>query len=380
MPASLDATLERLRELGELGVQVAAYAGEELIVDAWTGPADPDGERAVDGDTLFGVFSVTKAVTAVALHIQAERGLIDYAAPLARYWPEFAAHGKDAVLVRHVLEHRSGVPQLPAGTTPERLGDWEWMTAGIAALEPLYAPGTKSSYQAFSFGWLVGELVRRTDGRPFGRFVQEEICGPLGIADFHIGLAPEEEPRVATLVGAYAAGTPEGLAPLRSVAMPVAPSPATFNRPDVHRACNPGAGGIANARSVARFFAMLANRGEFNGVRVLSEGTVWALTRPRENRFEFDEVTGRQPQIGRGGLWIGGPYPPADPVGGGAYVVCHPGSGGSIGWADIEARLAVAFCHTAMRSLHTPPPAWDEHPHAVVGDAVRAEAARRARA
>jgi CubicO group peptidase (beta-lactamase class C family) len=367
--------LERCLALGEVGIQVAAYLGEELIVDAWIGEADPDAGIPVTADTLFPCFSVCKAITATALHLQAERGLVDYDAPVARYWPEFAQNGKDTVTLRHVLSHRSGVPHLPAGTTVERFIDWDWMTEGIAGLSLLASPGTKSSYQAMSFGWIVGEIVQRTDplARGFGRFVRDELCAPLGIDDLWIGLPPEEEHRVAKLVSpdAYRGNTGADLAPLRAIAMPVAPSPDNFNLPEVHQACIPAANGIMTARAQARFWALLANRGELDGVRLLPEGSVWSYPKPRPNPDEFDQVIGVIPLLGENGYWIGGPYPPAEAgIGSGRWIVSHPGGGGSIGWADIEHRLAVAFCHNRMFS-NFPYRPWGDHPHAVIGDAIR---------
>jgi CubicO group peptidase (beta-lactamase class C family) len=121
----------------EVGVQVAAYLGGELVVHAWGGVADPTTGRKVDGETLFNVYSVTKAVAAVALHIQADRELIDYNAPVARYWPEYAANGKGGTTVRDVLTHRACVPQMPADVTPEKMCDWDWMTRAIAAEDPI---------------------------------------------------------------------------------------------------------------------------------------------------------------------------------------------------------------------------------------------------
>jgi CubicO group peptidase (beta-lactamase class C family) len=377
LDARIDSALARAQELGELGIQVAAYLGEELIVDAWAGDADPARGLAVDGDTLFPVFSVTKAFAVTALHLQAERGLVDYDAPVARYWPEFGRNGKDVILVRHVLQHRSGVPHLPEGTTIERMCDWDWMARGIAELEPLVAPGTKSSYQAMSLGWLLGEVVRRTDpqGREFGRFVREELCEPLGIDDLWIGIPAAEEERVARLVGSYSAATPPELAPLRPLAMPALPTADNFNRPDVHQACIPGANGITSARAQARFWAMLANRGELGGVRLLSEGRVWSFAQQRPNPTEFDQVIGMIPSMGVAGYWLAADYPLGEAAPGSSpWTILHNGAGGSVGWADLESRLAVAICHNRMFSNHPPVP-LDEHPHAAVGEAVREVAA-----
>ena len=233
--------IERVIGTGrEVGVQVAAYLGGRLAVDTWGGLADPASGRKVDGDTLFNVYSVTKAVAATALHVQADRGLIDYEAPVVRYWPEYGQHGKGHTTVRDVLTHRAGVPQMPAGVTPERICDWDWMVQAIAALEPIEPPGTRTLYLSMTFGWLVGELVRRTDPRhrSLGRFIREEIAQPLGISDLWVGIPDEVEPRIARQIDAMVPVPPEYLPPLFLASMPVAValSPAVFELPAVRRA------------------------------------------------------------------------------------------------------------------------------------------------
>ena len=207
---------DAVRSGRELGVQVAAYHRGRLVVDAWGGLADPHTGGTVDGDTLFNVFSVTKAVAATAIHMLADRGRLHYDAPVAQYWPEYGARGKGRTTVRDVLTHRACVPQMPDGVTPERMVDWDWMTRAIAALEPLAEPGTKTLYLSMTFGWILGELVRRTDPqhRSLGRFVREEIAAPLGIADLWIGLPDDAVIRVARLVDAMVPVPPEHLPPV----------------------------------------------------------------------------------------------------------------------------------------------------------------------
>ena len=206
----------------EIGVQVAAYRGNELVVDTWGGLADETTGRAVDGDTLFNVYSVTKAVAATALHIQAERGYIEYEAPVSRYWPEYGKHGKEKTTVRDVLTHRAGVPQMPAGVTAERMCDWQWMTAAIADLEPLAEPGSKTLYLSMTYGWIVGELVSRTDPvhRSLGRFVREELAEPLGITDLWIGIPDVVESRIAKQTDAMVPVPPASIPPLFLASMP----------------------------------------------------------------------------------------------------------------------------------------------------------------
>ena len=200
-PGAVDASINRALELGEVGLQVAAYIGDECIVDAWAGNTASNNEMQVQRDTLFPVFSVSKAFVATAVHLQAERGLIDYDAPLSRWWPEYTGSGRESVTIRHVLTHRAGVPQMPKGVNPERLADWSWMVKELAEIEPAYPPGTHNTYLSMSFGWLLGEIVCRSDplGRPFGQFIREELCAPLGMDDFWMGLPASEEWRVAEL-------------------------------------------------------------------------------------------------------------------------------------------------------------------------------------
>jgi CubicO group peptidase (beta-lactamase class C family) len=341
----------------EIGLQVAAYHRGRLVADAWGGLADPSTGRRVDGDTLFNVYSVTKAVAATAIHILVDRGLIHYDAPVAHYWPEYAAHGKGATTVRHVLTHRACVPQMPEGVTPGRLCDWDWMTRAIAHLEPLAEPGTKTLYLSMTFGWILGELVRRTDPghRSLGRFVHDEIAKPLGISDLWIGIPDEAEPRVAKQVDAMVAIPPEHLPPLFLASMPpaVALTPAVFERPDVRRAEVAGVGGIFNARSAARFWAMLAGGGELDGVRLLSKELAATLNTPRANSGEPDPVMFGFPlPITIGGFWFGGEHPPVCSAKT-PRAICHPGQGGSIGWADPDTQLAVAICHNRLFNAST---------------------------
>lgn len=336
----------------EIGVQVCAYHQGKRVIDCWGGLADPAIGRPVDGDTLFNVFSVTKAVAAVALHIQAERGLIDYDAPVVRYWPDYGANGKGETTVRHILTHRSGLAQMPEGVTPDLMCDWDYMARSLAALPPLAPPGTKALYQSMTFGWLVGELVRRTDPRhrPFGQFVHEEVALPLGIEDLWIGITDAVEERIARLTLATTPVPPEYLPPLFLASMPSAVDliPAVFERAKVRRAAIAGVGGIFNARSCARFWAMLAQSGVLDGVRLLSQARVTAISQPRTQADEPDPVMFGIPMpLTQGGFWHGSEFAPVSMVGG-PGVICHPGAGGSIGWADPVNQLAVAICHNRM--------------------------------
>jgi CubicO group peptidase (beta-lactamase class C family) len=354
----------------EIGVQCVAYLGNRLVVNVSAGLADPETGRAVTDDTLFNVYSVTKAVVATALHIQADRGLIDYDARVADYWPEYAANGKEATTVRDVLTHRSGLAQMPEDTTPALICDWDAMVTRLAVMPPLAPPGAKGLYQSMTHGWLVGELVRRTDPqhRSIGRFVREEIAEPLGIGDLWVGLPESEMRRVAKMTLAMPA-MPQ-LPDLYLAAMPpqVDLVPSVFEQPPLMRAEVAGVGGIFNALSTARFFAMLANGGELDGVGLLSAERVARFNNPRPNADEPDIVIfGMSLPLGEAGYWLGQDAPPTASA---KYrqVICHPGAGNSQGFADLKTGLAFAWCHNRMYNPYT----REEDPTAQIADLIRA--------
>lgn len=351
--AQVKAALDHaIRERGEIGLQVAAYLDGKLVIDTWAGLADETTGRAVDADTLFNVYSVTKAVTATAIHIQAEKGLLDYDAPIARYWPEFGVKGKENATVAHALMHRTGTPQMPEGTSAATICDWDSTCRQIAALEPLFPVGEKTAYHSMSFGWILGEIVRRTDPRqrPFGQFIQEELCKPLGITDLWIGIPDAVEPRVAKLTNANAGdrrAPPESLF-VKSLPYSVSLVPEIYELPSVRRACVAAVGGIFNARSEARFWSLLAQGGALDGVRLLSAERVRRASQPRPYNDDPDPVYFNTPmRLSQGGYWMGAPIVPVCAVTE-PRAICCPGAGGSIGWADPDTKLAVAICHNRM--------------------------------
>lgn len=319
----------------EVGLQVAAYLDGRLVIDAWAGLADETSKRPVDGETLFTSFSVSKGITATCIHILAERGLLEYDAPIANYWPEFAAKGKGRATVRHALTHRVGIPQDPPGFRMEMATNWDAVCRATAEMEPLWEPGTKSGYHALTYGWILGELVRRVDGRPISQFLQEEVCRPLGIKGMYFGVPSEAEALVATLKNA---------AETETVDAKLTPSlldPAgTFNRPAVRRASIPGAGAIVNARSLARHYALLAGGGELDGVRLLSPerirmATVLESAGPDPILSAFNEAEVRWAV----GYMLGGGQ---GPMAGRPDAFGYDGTG-TIGFADPSRRFAFAF-------------------------------------
>lgn len=365
--------MERALELGEIGLSVAASVGETIIVDACAGFVDPERTRRVDPTTLFPVFSLTKAVTATALHLQVVRGLIDYEAPVADYWPEFGAGGKSEVTVRHVLTHRSGVPHVPADISVAMMRDWDRMTRGLASLELLFPSGSRNAYSPLGFGWIVGEVVRRTDpkGRSFGRFVAEEVAGPLGMDDWHLGLAPELHDRVATL----SFPEPPSPAPRDSLLYSASPpqvdlNPEHFNRRDVREAVLPGVGGISTATGLLPLFGMLAQGGRWAGHQFLPQDLVESFLEPRSAPGEDDITYGRPMPVGGGAYWTAVPNVSASgPLTG--RILAHTAAGGTIGWADLDTGLAVVICHNRMFFQPSEPP------FAALGDAIREVAQER---
>jgi CubicO group peptidase (beta-lactamase class C family) len=365
--ALIDAALQRSIELGETGIAVAAYHRGKLLVDAWAGITDLETKRPVDAQTLFPIFSVTKGITAIAVHIQADRGLIDVNKPVATYWPEFAQNGKEAITVEDVLSHRAGIPQMPA-KTPEELADWGWMVAETEKMKPAFEPGKHNAYHVLVWGWLAGEIVRRTDTkrRPFDQFVQEEICDPLGVKNFHLGLKEKDLNRVATLYGS-SGFSPED--PYDTMPPGVFPDGKTHNLKVMQQAVDPGAGGIADASSVAIIFAMLANGGSLEGKRLISAETVAGLTRPRHGAHDPERILPISAWFGAAGFWLGGEEGISDPlVGSHRDIVYSPGAGGSVAWADLKEGLAVAICHNNMDTLMVMEP---ERTFAPIVEAVR---------
>jgi CubicO group peptidase (beta-lactamase class C family) len=254
----------------DVGASFAVCRDGEMVVDLWGGFADGERSRPWERDTIVNVFSTTKTMTALTALVLADRGVIDLDAPVARYWPAFAANGKADVRVRHLLSHTSGLSGWEEPITTEDLYDWEKATSLLAAQAPWWEPGTASGYHAITQGFLVGEVVRRATGTTLGRFFAEEIAAPLG-ADFWIGLPAEHDARVARVIPP-ASGLPMGdrkSLPIRTLGNP--PLRAEVSSTERWRRAELGAiNGHGNARSVAAIQSVLACGGTVGGRRILS--------------------------------------------------------------------------------------------------------------
>lgn len=256
----------------ERGLQVAVYRDGEQVLEAVAGVADHETGRPVTPDTPFYAYSTGKGATATVAHMLVERGLFGYDTRIVELWPEFGAHGKEAATVRHALTHTVGVPGIPAETTPEDLCDWGKMCAAIADSEPWWEPGTKTAYHAYTFGYIIGEIVRRGTGEPISRVMREDVAEPLGVADeLFFGVPESELGRLARLEDEegsveFLASMPDDSPFFKWGPRTTVPTAEFGNRPDVLMADIP-AGGKTSARAIARMYAALL--GEVDGVRLI---------------------------------------------------------------------------------------------------------------
>ncbi|MFJ9820726.1 serine hydrolase domain-containing protein [Streptomyces sp. NPDC101151] len=344
---------ENFRERGELGAAVAVTVDGETVVDLWGGWADAAGTRPWERDTLVNVWSTTKGPVALCAHLLADRGLLDLDRPVSVYWPEFAAAGKERVLVRHLLSHRAGLAGLREPHSVEQLYDWELTTERLAAAEPWWEPGTRSGYHALTYGFLVGEVVRRVSGMRLGAFLEREVTGPLGICDFTIGLPEKESGRAAELVHPRAADSSEQAAifsqlspaAIAALANPVVGA-TQANTPEWRAAEIPAANGHGTARAIAALYGVFAGRGSYGGRRILSPE---AAERVREGQGSCrDLVLGAgfesETEIGLG-LWLSGPNGSYGPN---PWAFGHDGFGGSCGLADPEAGVSLGYAMNRM--------------------------------
>lgn len=326
----------------DVGASFAATVEGEMVVDLWGGFADAARTRPWARDTIVNVYSTTKTMTALTALLLADRGVLDLHAPVARYWPEFAASGKEGVKVSHLLSHAAGLSGWDTPLRAEELYDWSRICALLAAQKPWWTPGEKVGYHALSQGFLVGEVIRRASGKTVGTVFREEIAGPLG-ADFHIGLAAEHDARVGELIppttGLGKGQDPQSIAG-RTLNNPVLT--ALEPRTRAWRAAEiPAAGGFGHARSVAEVQTVLANRGVSKGKRIMSEaGTRRALEPQIEG---VDMVLGLPIKHGMGYGLPGEAMPLPSP-----NTCFWGGWGGSLVIADLDRRICCAYVMNKM--------------------------------
>ncbi len=327
----------------DVGASVAVVLDGEPVVDIWGGHKDPAGTEAWERDTIVNVFSTTKTMTALCALILADRGELDLHAPVTRYWPEFAQAGKDRIEVRELLGHTSGLSGWEEPLAPQELADWDRCTSLLAAQAPWWEHGTRSGYHALTQGYLVGEVVRRITGLSLGRFFKGNVADPLG-ADFHIGLPPDADRRVAPLI-------PPPPADLRQAALPEL-GVRTLGNPPItgevtaedwwRRAEIPAANGHGNARSVAAIQSIVACGGEARGMRLLSENGLAAIFEEQSNGVDL--VLNVPLRFGMG-FGLASETMPMGP-----RSCAWGGYGGSLVFNDLDARVTVAYVMNRMEA------------------------------
>ncbi len=351
-----------LDERGEVGASFAVTVGGETVVDLWGGSLDAEGTRPWEKDSLCVGMSATKGAVALAAHLLASAGELDLDAPVASYWPEFAAAGKEAVLVRHLLSHQAGLPALRAPLPAGAFYDWDGMVERLAAEEPFWEPGTRHGYHALTWGFLVGEVIARVTGRPVGEFIATEIAEPLGL-DLFVGLPPSEHGRVATLLGPPMPEPGEAIPRFLLEAMTDPASiaalvmlnnggylvPGEWDSPAAMSAVIPASGGVMNARSLAGLYRAIVHdrvigRYALDDEDVAQMGAV-------QSAGSMDAVLSAPGRWTLGFMKAGWTARGVDPevvVSLSDAAFGHTGNGGSIGFADPSCDLSVGYVMNQM--------------------------------
>ena len=365
--ASVREVFEKKVAESEVGASIAFMLDGELVVDLWGGFTSRDQDEPWGPDTIANTYSTTKGMTALIAHRLVEQGKIDLDAPVAEYWPEFAAEGKQDVPVRWLLSHQVGLPAVRETLPPDTLYDFGAMADALARTEPWWTPGSKHGYHPVTYGFLVGEVIRRVSGKSVGTLFREDVAEPLG-ADYHIGLPASEHGRVSDMIGSLAppkegATTDSGRpavrlkGPLadfmRDMADPTTMVGAAFNNPHIKAGAHntpewreaeiPAANGHGNARALAKIYGALARGGELDGVRLLEPDSI---TRARTEQISGPDATlGQMPMRYGLGFMLRSDFMPFSPN---ESAFGHPGAGGSIGMADPDAKVGFGFVMNRM--------------------------------
>jgi CubicO group peptidase (beta-lactamase class C family) len=350
--------LDQIQRGTQLGSQVCAYYHGEKIVDTHAGRMGPQDPRPVAADTLFSSFSTTKGVAATALHILADRGIIEYDQPVAKYWPGFAKNGKEKVTVAQAMSHQAGLHAMPEDPVFARtLLNWENGLAYIENGTPAWEPGTATGYHAVTFAWVAGGIIQHASGRHIKQVLAEDIAGPLGCGDeMYIGIPDGVEERLASLQTAEEQAAGGGA---RRPQMQIPPDHDffkamrpnlgwNFNDMEVRKACIPSANGHFTARALARMYGALANGGQVDGVRLMSVERIPLMTSVQVDTPDRVIMMPIAKSIGffNGGKTMGmhGATGPRRTAFG------HPGAGGSVAFADPEVGLSIAVTINKMQS------------------------------
>jgi CubicO group peptidase (beta-lactamase class C family) len=357
---------EQFEKNHEVGAAIAFSLNGVPVIDLWGGHVDKDQTRPWQRDTLVNTYSTTKGMTALCAHQLIERGKIDVDAMVADYWPEFAQAGKESIPVRWLMSHQAGLPAVRKPLPDGALFDWKLMTEALAAETPWWEPGTQHGYHPVTFGYLVGELIRRVSGQSVGEWFRDHVSGPLD-ADFHIGLLEKEDARVSNMIGGIVAPKikPEPGKPAPRIKGPMAEfmrdmtEPSTMvgaafsNPPQARGLVNtrawrgaeiPAANGHGTASSLARIYGALACGGEVDGIRLLESETI---DRARTEQASGPDATLAGMPINYGlGFML---QSQSMPLSGNAGSFGHPGAGGSLGMADPESGVGFGYVMNKMK-------------------------------
>jgi CubicO group peptidase (beta-lactamase class C family) len=356
---SCDARFEAVRtefernfaERGEVGASVSVTLEGSTVVDLWGGTARLDTGQPWERDTVVVVWSATKGATALCAHILVDRGELDLNAPVAHYWPEFAQNGKDAIPVRMLLCHQAGLPALRKPLPEGAFYDWELMTRSLAEETPFWIPGFQHGYHGLTFGFLVGEVVRRVSGKSLGAFFRDEVAGPLGL-DFQIGLPEADEARVAPVIS-QPPPDPEHLTPLEAMVLADPTSittlmlmntggymmPGECDSRAAHAAELPSSGGVTNARGLAGMYEPLANGGK----PLVGEGTVRRMSAVQSAGSDLSIQLPTRWSLGYVKAIDNRVIAPDQSVIFAEEAFGHPGIGGSIGFADPKSHMSFGY-------------------------------------
>jgi CubicO group peptidase (beta-lactamase class C family) len=331
----------------EVGACTSVVIDGQSVVDLWGGWRDAAGTKPWERDTIVCMMSVAKAVSSTCLHMLIDRGLVDLDAPVARYWPEFAAAGKEKLLVRHVLDHRAGLPILTEPLHPRAMFDHALMVGALARQAPLWEPGTQAGYHLHNQGFLIDEIVRRVTGQTLPQFLRKEVTGPLGL-DYQFGLSAADQERCADFLqatdGTIFAARNGDPSKILSRAWDQLPDPLDLNAQEWREATITSASGHGNARAIARLYGVLARGGELDGVRLMSRATLEQAIAEQHNMVEI--MMNRPYHQALGYLLTS---PPLVWMGPGRRSFGHHGVGGSIGLGDPDAKIGFSY---AMNKMH----------------------------
>ncbi len=347
-----EAFAQNFATFGETGAALALTVDNVPVLDLWAGHTDAERSQPWQRDTMANVFSTTKGLTAVCAHRLVEQEKLDLDAPVARYWPEFAHKGKDSLPVRYLLSHQAGLPAVRRPLSLEDLFSWDTMTEALAEQEPWWEPGTRHGYHALTYGWLVGEVIRRVSGRTVGEYFREQIAKPLGL-DTYIGLPEQLDTRVAPLLArslptaeqvalfAQAMQDPESMT-AKVILNPMLP-PDVANTRAWRGAEIPSANAHTDARSLARLYGALACGGSVSGYSILNAGTIRNASTLQVDGP--DAVMPLHTTIALGFFLS----TPDEPLGPNPHSFGHGGMGGSMAFADPDARLGFGY---VMNEMH----------------------------